>query len=177
MSFDYPNYSPELANAIKYANSNGVISVASAGNDGQRIAVSRCVAVGYRRCLYLQFRYSIGIHQLRRAPGLGGCSRRRGDDLSLGHLCWEMGHFVQCTFRQWNRCPHGRYQREMHQFQSRAWIDSRGVYFRSSIRIRTTGHVLGRASVPLMTSQSTSEYAVVGMNTYWLEITFREQQR
>jgi len=39
MSFDYPNYSPELANAIKYANSNGVISVASAGNDGQQVAV------------------------------------------------------------------------------------------------------------------------------------------
>jgi hypothetical protein len=39
MSFDYPNYSPELANATKYADSNGVISVASAGNDGQHIAV------------------------------------------------------------------------------------------------------------------------------------------
>ena len=33
MSFDYTTYSPELANAIKYANSNNVISVASAGND------------------------------------------------------------------------------------------------------------------------------------------------
>ena len=39
MSFDYPSYSPELANAIKYANSNGVISVASAGNDGKQVAV------------------------------------------------------------------------------------------------------------------------------------------
>src|SRR5258707_3293014 len=39
MSFDYPTYSPELANAIKYANKNGVISVASAGNDGQQVAV------------------------------------------------------------------------------------------------------------------------------------------
>jgi len=39
MSFDYPSYSPELANAIKYANRNGVISVASAGNDGQQVAV------------------------------------------------------------------------------------------------------------------------------------------
>jgi subtilisin family serine protease len=39
MSFDYPSYSPELANAVKYANSNGVISVASAGNDGQQVAV------------------------------------------------------------------------------------------------------------------------------------------
>jgi len=39
MSFDYPNYSPEVANAIKYANCNAVISVASAGNDGQHIAV------------------------------------------------------------------------------------------------------------------------------------------
>ena len=36
MSFDYETYSPELATAIKYANSMGVISVASAGNDGQR---------------------------------------------------------------------------------------------------------------------------------------------
>ena len=35
MSFNYATYSPELANAIKYANKNGVISVASAGNDGQ----------------------------------------------------------------------------------------------------------------------------------------------
>jgi subtilisin family serine protease len=39
MSFDYPSYSPELANAVKYANSKGVISVASAGNDGQKVSV------------------------------------------------------------------------------------------------------------------------------------------
>src|SRR5437588_3740490 len=39
MSFDYPTSSAELANAVKYANSNGVISVASAGNDGQQVAV------------------------------------------------------------------------------------------------------------------------------------------
>jgi len=39
MSFDYPSYSPELANAIKYANNSGVVSVASAGNDGQQVAV------------------------------------------------------------------------------------------------------------------------------------------
>jgi subtilisin family serine protease len=39
MSFDYSTYSPELANAIKYANSNGVVSVASAGNDGEQIMV------------------------------------------------------------------------------------------------------------------------------------------
>jgi subtilisin family serine protease len=39
MSFDYPSYSAELANAIKYANNNGVISVASAGNDGQQVRV------------------------------------------------------------------------------------------------------------------------------------------
>ena len=38
MSFDYPTYSSELANAVKYANSKGVISVASAGNDGQKVA-------------------------------------------------------------------------------------------------------------------------------------------
>jgi subtilisin family serine protease len=36
MSFNYTSYSPELAKAIRYANSNGVISVASAGNDGQK---------------------------------------------------------------------------------------------------------------------------------------------
>jgi subtilisin family serine protease len=39
MSFDYPSYSGELARAIQYANSRGVISVASAGNDGQRTTV------------------------------------------------------------------------------------------------------------------------------------------
>ena len=39
MSFDYTSYSPELANAIKYANSNRVVSVASAGNDGESIMV------------------------------------------------------------------------------------------------------------------------------------------
>jgi subtilisin family serine protease len=39
MSFDYPTYSPELANAIKYANGKGVVSVASAGNDGQKVSV------------------------------------------------------------------------------------------------------------------------------------------
>jgi subtilisin family serine protease len=35
MSFNYTSYSPELAKAIRYANSKGVVSVASAGNDGQ----------------------------------------------------------------------------------------------------------------------------------------------
>src|SRR6201984_1537170 len=39
MSFDYTTYSPELANAIKYTNSNGVVSVASAGNNGDQIVV------------------------------------------------------------------------------------------------------------------------------------------
>jgi subtilisin family serine protease len=38
MSFNYTSYSPELARAIRYANNHGVISVASAGNDGQRTA-------------------------------------------------------------------------------------------------------------------------------------------
>src|ERR1700722_16805452 len=39
MSFDYTTYSAELATAIKYANSKGVISVASAGNDGKYTGV------------------------------------------------------------------------------------------------------------------------------------------
>src|ERR1700722_9481705 len=39
MSFDYTTYSAELATAIKYANSKGVISVASAGNDGKYTVV------------------------------------------------------------------------------------------------------------------------------------------
>src|SRR5438445_6753148 len=38
-SLDQPTYSAEIANPVKYANSNGVISVASAGNDGQQVAV------------------------------------------------------------------------------------------------------------------------------------------
>jgi subtilisin family serine protease len=39
MSFSYSTFSPELANAITYATSQGVISVASAGNDGRRVLV------------------------------------------------------------------------------------------------------------------------------------------
>src|SRR5246500_4956908 len=39
MSFDFSSYSGELARAISYANSKGVVSVASAGNDGQRTLV------------------------------------------------------------------------------------------------------------------------------------------
>ena len=39
MSFDYTNYSAELARAINYANGKGVVSVASAGNDGKRMLV------------------------------------------------------------------------------------------------------------------------------------------
>jgi subtilisin family serine protease len=39
MSFDFSSYSGELASAIKYANSKGVVSVASAGNDGERTVV------------------------------------------------------------------------------------------------------------------------------------------
>jgi thermitase len=39
MSFNYTSYSAELATAIKYANSHGVISIASAGNDGEETMV------------------------------------------------------------------------------------------------------------------------------------------
>lgn len=39
MSWNYSSYSTELAKAIQYANSKGVISVASAGNDGQYTVV------------------------------------------------------------------------------------------------------------------------------------------
>src|ERR1700757_3320592 len=39
MSFDFSSYSPELARAISYANSKGVLTVASAGNDGERTVV------------------------------------------------------------------------------------------------------------------------------------------
>ena len=39
MSFDYSSYSPELARAIRYSNSKGIVSVASAGNDGLRTVV------------------------------------------------------------------------------------------------------------------------------------------
>ncbi len=39
MSFNYTSYSQELATAIKYSNSKGVISVASAGNDSEDIMV------------------------------------------------------------------------------------------------------------------------------------------
>ena len=39
MSWNYSSYSPELATAIQYANSRGVISVASAGNDGEETVV------------------------------------------------------------------------------------------------------------------------------------------
>ncbi len=39
MSFNYTSYSTELGRAVQYANSKGVISVASAGNDGLRTVV------------------------------------------------------------------------------------------------------------------------------------------
>ncbi len=39
MSFNYSSYSGELATAIKYSNSHGVISVASAGNSGEDTVV------------------------------------------------------------------------------------------------------------------------------------------
>ena len=35
MSFDFPTYSKELATAVKYAQSKGIVMVASAGNDGK----------------------------------------------------------------------------------------------------------------------------------------------
>jgi subtilisin family serine protease len=61
MSFDYPTYSPELANAIKYANGKGVISVASAGNDGQKVSVYPGALPSVIDWLYLEFRISIRI--------------------------------------------------------------------------------------------------------------------
>jgi len=39
MSFNYSSSSQELANAVNYANSMGVVCVAAAGNDGQRATV------------------------------------------------------------------------------------------------------------------------------------------
>jgi len=39
MSFDFTSYSRELDNALSYASRNGVISVASVGNDGQQVTV------------------------------------------------------------------------------------------------------------------------------------------
>ncbi|HTZ96910.1 MAG TPA: S8 family serine peptidase [Terriglobales bacterium] len=39
MSFNYTTYSQELANAINYANQNGVICVAAAGNSGEQATV------------------------------------------------------------------------------------------------------------------------------------------
>ncbi len=39
MSWNLSSYSTELAKAIQYSNSKGVVAVASAGNDGQRTAV------------------------------------------------------------------------------------------------------------------------------------------
>jgi subtilisin family serine protease len=39
MSFDFTSYSRELDNALNYASRNGVISVASVGNDGQQVTV------------------------------------------------------------------------------------------------------------------------------------------
>ena len=39
MSFSFGTYSTEMANAIGYLNRRGIISVASAGNDGQEIMV------------------------------------------------------------------------------------------------------------------------------------------
>jgi subtilisin family serine protease len=39
MSFDFSTYSQELDKALSYANRNGVVSVASVGNDGQQVTV------------------------------------------------------------------------------------------------------------------------------------------
>ena len=39
MSFEYSSYSAELARAIQYAHSKGVVTIASAGNDGERTVV------------------------------------------------------------------------------------------------------------------------------------------
>jgi subtilisin family serine protease len=39
MSFDFPTYSQELQNAVNYAARQGVVSVASVGNDGSQIVV------------------------------------------------------------------------------------------------------------------------------------------
>lgn len=39
MSFDFTSYSRELDNALNHASSNGVVSVASVGNDGQQVTV------------------------------------------------------------------------------------------------------------------------------------------
>ena len=48
MSFNYTTYSQELANAVNYANANGVICVAAAGNSGEQVTVYPAALKGVR---------------------------------------------------------------------------------------------------------------------------------
>src|SRR6266403_680319 len=68
-----------------------------------------------------------------------------------------MGDFVQCTLSQRNRCPDARHKWELHLFYGRVRIGACRVYFRSSTGTRTSGHLPGRAIMPLMSSQASQD--------------------
>ena len=68
MSFDYSEPIHPNWRAIKYANSKGVVSVASAGNDGQRKVVYPGGLPGWSTSRRLQQRYSVDLHELWSTP-------------------------------------------------------------------------------------------------------------
>ena len=102
MSWNLSSYSTELAKAIQYSNSKGVVSVASAGNSGQRTAVYPGALPGVIDVASTSAqRHAIVFHQLWCAAGLDGRSwRRYCHDLSVGHLCSGLGHFIQHAARR-----------------------------------------------------------------------------
>ena len=115
MSWNYSSYSTELAKAIQYANSKGVISVASAGNDGQRTVVYPGALPGVIDVASTSHNdIAVQLHQLRCAAGLDGCSRRRHcHDLSVGHLCCGLGHIVQHAACRRHRRPHDGQEQQL----------------------------------------------------------------
>jgi hypothetical protein len=151
MSFDFSSYSEELARAISYANSKGVVSVASAGNDEQRALVYPAALKGVVDVASTSNSDIQSIFTNYGAPpGVAGCAwRRRCDHLPLEHLRRRVGNFLQYAVRGRNRSANARHQWGLQPGLERSAGPLRcRLYRKRGHGIRTLGYLSVASGVP-----------------------------
>ena len=149
MSWNLSSYSTELAKAIQYSNSKGVVSVASAGNDGQRTAVYPGALPGVIDVASTSLNDTqSSLHQLRCAAGVDGRSwRRHRHHLSMGHLRRGLGHFVQHASRRGHCGPDDGHQQQLLKLDRSVGLGSCRLYRRSRHGLRPPRYLSGDAGL------------------------------
>jgi len=105
MSFNFSTFSLELANAITHATSKGVISVASAGNNGRRELVYPAALPNVIDVASTSNTDTVSSFSNYGAPPVWMAAPGEAvDHLSVLDLRGRVGHLVQHTFRLRCRC-------------------------------------------------------------------------